>query len=661
MENNNRKKRGLVLLGISLCLSLIGIKDSKAYEFNLKNEQPYDYNYHNNSELYPFYLGINLEDNKAVFQERGNAKFESTENYTKRNLTSMLKPYELNALYLTTNGNDASKDNMDKRLAMQLYIFENYAKGNHDTITFSFDTSKFHQISDELIKQGKEMILEKKYSYEIKQGKWTYFPIEWEGTYHILNDRNLDIREEDEGYYVKGDTLGTYTSEINIDKYKESGYYFDSNHYARSNYIEVTKPCTAHSTLEIKVVPPKFDIHYPSNQVGYDLDIQESSLKNEKVVYNLKVHDDYELKEFKITKKDGTVIKTTDNSFTMPNDDVYITIDVQKKTYNINLENTIGIILDAVSKANVGDKVTIKATPLDGYVLTHLYVNDEEISLDDLSFTMPNKDVSIKALSSEVYNINKSASNSQIDIQNKGLPGEKINFKVTLEDGYVLDKVMVRDDLGNDLEVKDNSFIMPKTNVTVSVITKKKVYNINTNSKNILVNVLKNAKKGDLVTFELKVNERYLIDKVRIITARGKEVSYKDNSFVMPNEDVTIIVDEVKLYKVSFIENGTNREISKTIYLKSGEKFDIPFFSNYDDVVVMRENGSYSSLINNNYTVTDNDLIVIYFTFDEEDLLDEDESYYFEEIPNTYESGFDPLFSLFAVSILVYLKKLLFN
>ena len=211
MKNNNRKKGGLVLLGVSLLLSLIGMKETKALDLNLKNEQPYNYTYTNNGKQYPFYLATNLDDNLPIFQERGNAEYVDTSTYIKRNERLFMEPFELNALYLTTNGKKASTENLDKRLAMQLYIFENFAKSNKDTISFSFDTNKYHQISEELLKQGKEMIEEKKFSYEVKQGEWTYIPKEWEGKYHIDDNCPCEIREEEDGFYIKGNRLGKFT------------------------------------------------------------------------------------------------------------------------------------------------------------------------------------------------------------------------------------------------------------------------------------------------------------------------------------------------------------------------------------------------------------------------------------------------------------------
>ena len=585
MKNNNRKKGGLVLLGVSLLLSLIGMKETKALDLNLKNEQPYNYTYTNNGKQYPFYLATNLDDNLPIFQERGNVEFVDTSTYIKRNERLFMEPFELNALYLTTNGEKASTENLDKRLAMQLYIFENFAKSNKDTISFSFDTNKYHQISEELLKQGKEMIEEKKFSYEVKQGEWTYIPKEWEGKYHIDDNCPCEIREEEDGFYIKGNRLGKFTTNIDIEDYKEDGYYFDSNHPTRSSYTEVVKPCTALTTLEINVVPAIFNIHFPSNQVGYDLEIASESLKNEQVVYNFKVHDDYDLKDFSITKKDGTKLAIDNNSFTMPNEDVYVNIEVSKKIHNIKVKNSEGIEIDPLGNAKVGDTVKINVKVLAGYELTNLYVNGKDVNLKELSFTMPNEDVIITAK------------------------------------------------------------------------TKKKEYTIENNIKDIIINIVSKAEYNELVKFNIVENEFYELESLTIIDENNNNIKIDNNTFIMPASNIKIEAKiKTKLYKISFIEEKTNSELQKPMYVKAGN-FIIPFFFDYFNVKVYNPDNTVEKLVIPSYYIN-HDITFIYD--DKIDDLEDDEEYYFEDIPDTYESGFEPMFGLLTVAMAFFLKKYLF-
>ncbi len=665
MKNNNRKKGGLVLLGVSLLLSLIGIKEGKALELNLKNEQPYNYTYTNNGKQYPFYLAVNLDDNLPIFQERGNAEFVDTSTYIKRNERLFMEPFELNALYLTTNGEEASLENLDKRLAMQLYIFENFAKSNKDTISFSFDTNKYHQISEELLKQGKEMIEEKKFSYEVKQGEWTYIPKEWEGKYHIDDNCPCEIREEEDGFYIKGNKLGKFTTNIDIEDYKEDGYYFDSNHPTRSSYTEVIKPCTALTTLEINVVPAIFNIHFPSNQVGYDLEIASESLKNEQVVYNFKVHDDYDLNDFSITTKDGTKITVTDNTFIMPNEDVYINVDVSRKSHNIRIQSNEGIEIDCITNAKVGDKVKINVKVLEGYELNILYVNGKEVPLEDLSFIMPNEDVFITTvISKKIYNIKyQDIEGIRASIISTAKMGDKVNINIKVLDGYNLSNIYIN---GKEISLKDLSFIMPHEDVVVTFKVNKKEYTIENKIKEVSIDIPSKALYNELVKINIKDNIFYEIESLSIIDENNKEIKIKNNSFYMPASNIELKAKiKVKQYKLSFIDELTNTKIKDSIYVKAGY-FNVPFFEDYFDIKVYKPNNTIEYLDDSSYYI-DRDITFIYadkILEDEENEEDyyfnKEDSYYFENIPSTYESGFEPIFGLLTIAMAFFFKKYLF-
>ncbi len=653
-NNNNRKKGGLVLLGVSLLLSLIGMKETKALDLNLKNEQPYNYTYTNNGKQYPFYLASNIEDNMPIFQERGNAAFVDTSTYIKRNERLFMEPFELNALYLTTNGDKASTDNLDKRLAMQLYIFENFAKSNKDTISFSFDTNKYHQISEELLKQGQEMIEEKKFSYEVKQGEWTYIPKEWEGKYHIDDNCPFEIREEEDGFYIKGNKLGKFTTDIDIEDYKEDGYYFDSNHPTRSNYTEVIKPCTALTTLEINVVPAIFNIHFPSDQIGYDLEIASESLKNEQVVYNFKVHDDYDLKEFSITKKDGTKLTINNNSFTMPNEDVYINIEVSKKIHNIKIENSEGIEIDCLENAKVGDKVKINVKVLDGYEITNLYINNKEVNLKDLSFIMPNEDVLITSkIKKKIYKIENNNENVNVEILNESEFGKLVTFKVMPFENYEITGIKIIDEKGNEIKFNNNSFEMPKSNVKIIVTVKKKTYKIEWSAVKVDVDMVTEASFGEIVKINAKPQNIYQKVKYQILDANGNEITAHNDAFIMPNSNVTISFLMTRyVVDINFINASDGSNMHRGYEVEAGEIIEMPYFDGYT-VKLKIGNNEYKE-ITDKYYLADTDLDFYYFK-------DSESEYKFEDIPNTYESGFEPLFGLLTIAMAFFLKKYLFS
>lgn len=54
-----------------------------------------------------------------------------------------------------------------------------------------------------------------------------------------------------------------------------------------------------------------------------------------------------------------------------------------------------------------------------------------------------------------------------VTVNTRAFPGETVEIKVSIEDGYVLESVIVVDEDGNELEIKNNTFTMPEGEVTV--------------------------------------------------------------------------------------------------------------------------------------------------------------------------------------------------
>ena len=58
--------------------------------------------------------------------------------------------------------------------------------------------------------------------------------------------------------------------------------------------------------------------------------------------------------------------------------------------------------------------------------------------------------------------------------------GDVVSFKYAPDTGYVIDKVIVKDEQGNNIEVKDDTFVMPNSNVVIEVYFAESVVNPNT-------------------------------------------------------------------------------------------------------------------------------------------------------------------------------------
>ena len=70
-----------------------------------------------------------------------------------------------------------------------------------------------------------------------------------------------------------------------------------------------------------------------------------------------------------------------------------------------------------------------------------------------------------------IFSIDKKTDgNGTVEVIEQSKSGDKITYKITPKDGYKLDKIVIKDSNGNLIEVKDNEFIMPSSNVSIEAI-----------------------------------------------------------------------------------------------------------------------------------------------------------------------------------------------
>lgn len=148
--------------------------------------------------------------------------------------------------------------------------------------------------------------------------------------------------------------------------------------------------------------------------------------------------------------------------------------------YDVNLSNIDhGSVRPDRTKVPAGETVKLTVKPDDRYEIDELYYRDglsvEKHPITNNSFVMPDSDVMIYAtfkLKKDAgfkVNIDPNIKNGKITADTStAKKGEKVTLSSKASDGYELDKFTVTDSEGNNVEVKDNSFTMPGTSVTVS-------------------------------------------------------------------------------------------------------------------------------------------------------------------------------------------------
>ncbi len=244
------------------------------------------------------------------------------------------------------------------------------------------------------------------------------------------------------------------------------------------------------------------------------------------------------------------------NSFTMPASDVTVEVTFKKISYTVSITNTSGGSANVdKTTAYYGEEIEIDIAIEEGYHLDSILVNGTAIDGD--KFTMPAGNVTIEVIfKKNEYTITVSdvTGGTASASAEKAGEGEEITVTVTPDKGYELDKIKV-----NNTVITGTKFTMPAANVTVEVTFKKVVYKISLNSSgNGTVNLSKTkANYGDEITVEITPASGYELSKITVKTADGSKVNVTDNTFVMPDANVTVSVTFAKIsYGITVEDNG---------------------------------------------------------------------------------------------------------
>lgn len=157
-------------------------------------------------------------------------------------------------------------------------------------------------------------------------------------------------------------------------------------------------------------------------------------------------------------------------------------VEPELPQYSIECKTTTGGSLSASeTSAHANSQITLTATPEPGYAFDNNWTvtnveTSEPITVTDGKFTMPASDVTVSGTFSKIdYTITKTESGRGSIVAKKGDAtvetaqiGDEITLSATPKEGYEFISWTVVDSKGNSVEVRDNKFTMPASNVTVS-------------------------------------------------------------------------------------------------------------------------------------------------------------------------------------------------
>ncbi|WP_394925559.1 Ig-like domain-containing protein [uncultured Robinsoniella sp.] len=231
---------------------------------------------------------------------------------------------------------------------------------------------------------------------------------------------------------------------------------------------------------------------------------------------------------------------------------------VPEQSFKITIDSNItnGKIESDKTEAKAGETITLTVIPEEGYQLTEgsLKVNDGEVEVKDNSFIMPKQDVMVTAefeqLPAETYSIviDPAMEHGRVEADRaEAKAGETVTLTVIPEEGYLLTEGSLKVN-GGEVEVTDNSFIMPGQDVMVTAEFEQlpaETYSIvidQTMEHGRIEADRTEAAKGETVKLTITPEEGYILT-AGSLKVNGGAVEVANNSFIMPGQDVTVTAE----------------------------------------------------------------------------------------------------------------------
>ena len=124
--------------------------------------------------------------------------------------------------------------------------------------------------------------------------------------------------------------------------------------------------------------------------------------------------------------------------------------------------------------------------------------------------------------------------------------GTVVTLKATADEGYGLKSVVVKDANNNNIEVTNNTFTMPDSDVTVTPEFDSSTFGVTVtqSSNGTVAEITDKFAAGTKVTLTITPDAGYVVDEINVTNdTTGEKVTVNaDKSFTMPFADVTVTV-----------------------------------------------------------------------------------------------------------------------
>ena len=263
-------------------------------------------------------------------------------------------------------------------------------------------------------------------------------------------------------------------------------------------------------------------------------------------------------------------VRETENGyeFTMPESNVTVSaVFVRYYDVRVSQESAKYVSVDP-EKAKAGTTVTVRRNTVSGYVIKEIMVADaggNRITVaEDDTFVMPASEVAVSVQVAKLYAIimNDSENGKVVAGKDKAEAGDVVALAVYPEENCKMDTIKVEDADGNDIAVEPAAggfeFTMPALDVLISAVFIRYYDILIPEESAPFVSIdLKQAAEGQRVAVKRNDVPKYVIKSIIITDQEGKEISLdEDDSFIMPASKVTVTINAVKLFTLTFDLDG---------------------------------------------------------------------------------------------------------
>ena len=221
-------------------------------------------------------------------------------------------------------------------------------------------------------------------------------------------------------------------------------------------------------------------------------------------------------------------------------------------TVGTDYDEELGTITTSAPMAHADDEVTVTATPATGCELVSLSVTDRNnnpVALTDGKITMPSASVTVNAVFQKIdYTVTVDCTGYGTASADKETAnyGDTVTLPLT-PDGEECEPttLTVVDSANNQISVENNQFIMPDSNVTVTVVYGTAVFKITNNSTGPgTVTAPETAENGSTVALTVTPNDGCKLKSLTVTDANNNPVAVSnDYKFTMPASAVTVTAE----------------------------------------------------------------------------------------------------------------------